>query len=585
VRAEAGAGRAYQEECELARRVAELDPGGQPLRVALLSSATLDHFAPIVTSRLTLNGFKPELFVPPFNTVGQLVSDANSAFYSFAPDIVWLMTHHRDVLDDDDAAAVAWLTGLWSAIAARTPACIVQSTVALPGEQAAGNLELMQASSRTASLRRINQRLLERAVADRSVVLFDVEHVAAEFGLSRWHEARWWHHSKHAFAFDACGLLAHRFARLAAAIRGRSARCVVLDLDNTLWGGVVGEVGVAGLEVGEGADGEAFVAFQHYLKELRQRGILLAVCSKNDDTVARQVFTEHADMRLRLEDFASFHMSWEPKPTMLLRIAEELGLAPEHLVFVDDDPVERDLVRSTVPAVWVPDLPDDPADYVAALDGMRYFEATGATTEDTSRTELYRQNQERRQLQEAFVDVKAYLRSLDMRASISAPSGLALQRAVQLLNKTNQFNLNGERLTEAALQARLEGHGADAFCVRLADRFGDNGIIAFVALSVAGTRCEITSWVMSCRVLARGVEELVLEEIVRRCTTARLTRLEARWRDTGRNHLAREALARLGFACEMEEADGQQWVLALPAALPPHCIAVVASEVDHAAVT
>ena len=323
-----------------------------------------------------------------------------------------------------------------------------------------------------------------------AIILFDLDHVASVWGRRRWEDARYWFHSRHAFALDATGTVAHAAARLIAGTRGLAKKCLVLDLDNTLWGGVIGDDGLAGIELGHGEAGEAFVALQRYVKALKDRGVILAVCSKNDHETAASVFRDHPDSVLRLEDFAVFTANWRNKADNIREIAATLNIGLDSLVFADDNPMERDIVRRHLPEVEVIDLPGDPSEFVAAISRPRWFETATFSAEDRERGRYYSENVKRTVFRSDFVDLDSYLRGLDMRGVVGGLDPFHRPRMAQLINKSNQFHLTGTRYSEADLATLAAMPGCTVRHLRLTDRFGDNGLIACLVLRASrSARC------------------------------------------------------------------------------------------------
>ncbi len=379
--------------------------------------------------------------------------------------------------------------------------------------------------------------------------------VAGWIGADRWHDAGHWHAEKLPFAPDLIPLFADVVARTIAAIRGTTRKCLVLDLDNTLWGGVIGDDGVDGIALGQGsAAGEAFLAIQQTALALRERGIILAVCSKNDDDVARGPFRHHPDMPLKEAHIASFVANWGDKATNLRAIASALNIGLDSLVFLDDNPVERAQVRRELPMVAVPELPADPALYPRALLAAGYFEAVAFAQEDRDRADQYRANAERA----AFAgtsDMVGYLASLDMVADFRPFDSVNRARIAQLINKSNQFNLTTRRYTEAQV-AGLEADPTKlTLQVRLVDRFGDNGMISVIIVDRA--TWEIDTWLMSCRVLGRRMEEAVLDQVAGAARRAGATALIGRYIPSVKNKMVADHYAKLGFAATGGEAGGE----------------------------
>ena len=339
---------------------------------------------------------------------------------------------------------------------------------------------------------------------------------AARDGLAAWHDGGLWLRAKQEITPAAAPLYGDLAMRIVAAKLGRSHKCLVLDLDNTLWGGVIGDDGMDGIVLGQGtAMGEAFVAFQEYARELSRRGVILAVCSKNDETNALEPFDTHPEMVLRRGDIASFVANWADKAANLRAIAAELNIGLDSLVFVDDNPAERALVRQELPMVAVPEVGDDPAFYAQIITAAGYFEGLAITQDDRERSGQYQGNRLRDTLRASATDLPSYLRGLEMTLVARPFDRLGQSRTVQLINKTNQFNLTTRRYTEQDVRAVMGDARAFGLQLRLLDRFGDNGIIAVVIGRMQDDAdLLIDTWLMSCRVLGRQVESATLNLIV-----------------------------------------------------------------------
>ena len=346
-------------------------------------------------------------------------------------------------------------------------------------------------------------------------------------------------------------------------------KVLVLDLDNTLWGGVVADDGLEGIELGDTSPrGEAFKAFQKYIRSLKQRGTLLAVCSKNDHAKAAAAFEKHPEMVLRLEDFVSFKANWEPKSDNLRQMATELNLGLDSFVFVDDNPAEIEIVRQFAPEVTTILLGPDPSEYVARLADCRLFEPRSLTAEDAARTEQYRSDAQRQALSATVTDMAAYLESLAMEAAISEFTLVDAPRLAQLINKSNQFNLTTRRRTEAEIHGLMADESQLCFSFRLKDRFGDHGLISVVISQKAGPVMKIDTWLMSCRVLKRQVEDEVLNELMRLARLQGCTRLEGVYLPTAKNEMVRDFYARMGFVLKSESAGARVFELEMDAIQP-----------------
>jgi FkbH-like protein len=382
------------------------------------------------------------------------------------------------------------------------------------------------------------------------VDLLALDDRAAMDGLRAWHDAGLWHRSKQEVTLTAAPMYGELVARIIAARQGLSKKCLVLDLDNTLWGGVIGDDGMDGIVLGQGSPlGEAFLALQDYAREQARRGVILAVCSKNDEVNAVEPFEHHPDMLLKRMDIASFMANWQDKASNLRAIAQSLSIGLDAMVFVDDNPAERALIRQELPMVAVPEIPGDPAWVVPCLADAGYFEGLAVTKEDRERSGQYQGNIKREILRGASTDMASYLRGLQMTLLHRPFDRTGLQRTVQLINKTNQFNLTTRRYTEDDVLAVMGDPGCFGLQMRLLDTFGDNGIIAIVigrSQPQAGDLL-IDTWLMSCRVLGRQVEQAILNLVAAQAIGMGARRLIGEYRPTKKNGMVRDHYTRLGF--------------------------------------
>ena len=416
-------------------------------------------------------------------------------------------------------------------------------------------------------------------MADRAppyVVLHDVDALAATSGRRAWGDPRFFFHAKMPCAPEYLVDYAFSVASLVAAQLGLAKKCLVLDLDNTCWGGVIGDDGLGGIRLGQGdAEGEAFLAFQRYAKALKERGVLLAVCSKNEEHIAKEVFEKHPEMVLRLDDISCFMANWIDKAANLREIARQLNIGVNSLVLVDDNPAERALVRQLAPEVAVPEIPEDPAGFIQAIEPYRYFQLTSLGQEDLRRAEYYRANLERQQALSGSENVEDYLKSLRMVARVEPIGEMSLERSVQLINKSNQFNATTRRRAAAEVLAIVGDAAWATWTVSLRDRFGDNGLISVVLARIEQDALVVDTWLMSCRVLKRGGETLVCNHLCEFAATHGLKRVRGEYIPTAKNDLVRELFSSLGFAKVSEEADGHTWwELAIDPAGAPRPVAI-----------
>jgi FkbH-like protein len=569
------------------RMLAEIDgaaPQDTPrLRLALLGSGTLDHLAPAIRVASLRRGLLVEVEIGPYGQWRQQILDSESALYRFKPDAVLLAPDmpamlpelpldmpERDVARALDGA-VEELVQLWRLVRDRTNAAVIQETPWLDEPSLYGHFERQVPASPGAVASRLDNAIVAAAAAE-GVLLLDMRKAIHGLGAQQIADSTLIHHAKLAVSPAAAPWAGDQIGRILAAIRGLSKKAIVLDLDNTLWGGVIGDDGLEGIVIGQGsAAGEAFAAFQRYLKRLAGRGVVLAVSSKNDRDIARSAFTEHPEMVLRLCDFAAFKADWNDKPSAVRRIAQELELGLDSFVFVDDNPAERALMRRVLPQVSVPELPEAPELYARCLAEAGYFEAVSFTAEDTKRNAQYVANRARRELQSTTQDLEAFLRDLQMTLTVVPFRPTDIARVTQLINKTNQFNLTTRRYTEAEVRAFMQDPTVLTFAGRLTDRFGDNGLTSIVICRPiggnAGADFEIDTWLMSCRILGRRVEDAMLTVVAGKASAAGAQTLLGCYRPTAKNGLVKDFYPKLGFSLrETDSETGEStWIFPLDA--------------------
>jgi FkbH-like protein len=552
-----------------------------PFRLAILSNSTTDLIVPALTASAIRHGVCLEVIQPAYDQVAQEALNPDSQVNQSKPDAVLLALDYRALplrLTPGDAAASSatctlaldYLRSLQAGIKANGGATCIFQTFAAPPETLFGSLDRALPGTSRYLIDSINRQLTELARAEGDLVL-DVAGLAETVGLADWHGTHQWNLAKFSFTEEFVPFYAEHVARLVAAIRGKSRKVLVLDLDNTLWGGVIGDDGIEGIKLAQGdAQGEAHLHLQRLAIDLRRRGVLLAVSSKNDDDVARRPFEQHPEMLLKLDDIAVFQANWKDKATNIQAIAEELSLGIDAMVFLDDNPVERGLVRELLPQVAVPELPDDPAFYARTLAAAGYFEAVTLSVEDLKRAESYQENAKRAELQRQVGGVEAYLASLDMTITFQPFDAAGRARVAQLINKSNQYNLTTRRYTEAEVRDAEHEPSVLTLQVRLEDRFGDNGMISVVICRPgAAASWEVDTWLMSCRVLGRRVEHMVLREMLRHARARNIDTLIGTYSATDRNKMVADHYARLGFTQIGAAAAGiTRWQLPVGGAEP-----------------
>jgi FkbH-like protein len=562
------------------KRLAAERPGKSlaTFKLGILSNATLDFIVPFLDATALRYGIALEVVTGPFGQAMQAALDPASVVNMSRPDAVLLALDHRGLPFRDESggawppyqaeAALRDLDAMRQGIRKHSGATCLMQSVPTPLAPLFGSLDATLAGSARAAIAQFNATLA-RDVASHGDVLIDVDALSQAVGLDEWHNDRDWHLAKLPFARSALPLYADIVLRAIAAMRGKARKCLVLDLDNTLWGGVIGDDGLEGIALDQGdARGEAHRAVQMAALDLRRRGIVLAVCSKNDDATARLPFREHPGMLLKEDDIAVFVANWDDKASNLERIAQRLDIGLDALVLLDDNPAERAQVRLSLPQVAVPELGEDPSTFVRTLLMAGYFESVAFTPEDLARADQYRGNAHRSELLEGSRDLGQFLQSLEMQIRFAPFQAQGRKRITQLINKTNQFNLTTRRYTETQV-GEIETSAAHySLQVNLADRFGDNGMICAIICQRRDEEWEIDSWLMSCRVLNRKVEEAICNRIARDAKSAGATRLIGLYRPTPRNNIVARLFEQLGFSRVDSPDDAQRWVLDLPSFQP-----------------
>lgn len=552
----------------LRARAVALDPL-RAVKLGVAGSSTMDFAVSALQGTSPRHGMRLECIDGGFGQAMQCALDPGCALQKAKPHFVlialddrWLAAIARTAGPDAPEKALEAVRQMLAGFRAGCGATCLVQTIPRPVESLFGSLDRSVPSSARAVFERFNRGLVEVA-RENAALIVDVAALAENIGLSGWHDAALWNCAKIAFSQEHTPAYAEWVCRVVAAALGRSRKCLVLDLDNTLWSGVLGDDGIDGIGVGTGdAAAEAHLDLQRLALDLRGRGIVLAVCSKNDDALARRALRECAGMLLREDHFAVLQANWSDKATNLKAIAAHIGLGLDALVFVDDNPAERALVRAALPEVAVPELPGDPALYAATLAAAGYFESVSFSAEDLQRADAYAANAQRLALRDTVGNLDDYLRSLQMQIRFAAFEEPSRARIAQLINKSNQYNLTTRRYTEAQVAQLAADPACETLQVRLADVFGDNGMISVVICRLEGDAWEIDTWLMSCRVLGRRVEEAVLAALVEKARRRGVRRLVGVYIASGRNALVEDHYRRLGFApIDADAGETSRWEL------------------------
>lgn len=563
----------------------QLDASGlRPIRAGVLSTFTAQFLAPFVQVEGARRGFALTPWFAPWGHLEEQALDPASELFAQQPDAIIVLARIEEMLpavatsflalsDDERHAQLATLESrlraLIEAVRRHSTARLLIANFAPPPRLAAGLADAAQIFSEAAFIQRANDALAAvcRAVPD--VAVLDYARLVAEHGTRAWVDPKLFHLARLPFGVTAQIALSKLIARTLRAAFVVPAKVLALDLDHTLWGGILGEDGLGGIKLGDEYPGNVFKAFQRYLATLAARGVLLAICSKNNEADVDEVFARHGDMILRREDFAAVRINWQPKSANLRELAAKLNLGLDSFVFFDDSPFEREEVRAALPMVTVLDVPESPLDYIECVEQSGAFDRLSLSDEDRRRTALYREQSARAVAEQQAGSMEDFLRSLGLIATIGTVDADTLPRVAQLLAKTNQFNLTVRRHSAADVQAMLE-RGAIALWLRLADRFGDHGLVG-VAIALPGENgaWRIDSFLLSCRVIGRGVETAFLSRLATLARERGATGIVGEYLPAPKNSLVAEFFPQQGFA----PAGERTWHLDLTTGelkTPPH---------------
>lgn len=551
-------------------------------KIAILGGSTTNEVADQLGLFLLNYGIEAEFYQSEYGQYWQDAMFGTPELDEFKPDVIYIHTNWRNVehfpttadtpaqVDELLEAEYTRFETMWQALAQKFGCPVIQNNFDRPNYRLMGNRDVWDVRGRTNFLSRLNQKFYAYACAHEDFYINDLDYLASDYGLTAWGDAFFWHMYKYAMCLDAIPSLANSLANIIKSLYGRNKKALVLDLDNTLWGGVVGDDGVDGIAVGpEVPEGQVYAEFQSYCKALKSIGVVLAVDSKNDEENALAGLN-HPDGVLRPDDFVAIKANWDPKDQNLKAIADELNLGADSFVFADDNPAERAIVAAQVPGVETPVL-DGAENYIKTLDHGGYFEVTTLSGEDLKKTELYHANAQRRRAQAAFVDYGAYLDSLEMTATIRGFEPLYIQRIAQLTNKSNQFNLTTLRCSEDDIRGMAENPAWLCLYGKLVDKFGDNGVVTVVAGQSEEETLHLRLWLMSCRVLKRGMEDAMMDAVVADAAARGLKTIRGYYYPTAKNGMVKEFYAGMGFAKVDEDADGNTtWELSVEGYTPRH---------------
>lgn len=546
-------------------------------KIAILGGSTTRDIRDILELFLLNYGIRPCFYESEYN---QYYADGmfpNPALEEFHPDILYIHTSNRNIeqypsLEDDRTLVTQKLQAeyerfqaLWEHLHAVYGCPVIQNNFEPPLYRLLGNRDASDHRGRWNYIQRLNQMFYEYADTHQDFYIHDICYEAADYGLERWSDPFYWNMYKYAMCVPAIPYTAFQLARIIKSIFGRNKKVLNLDLDNTLWGGVIGDDGPENIEIGQETSlGQTYAEFQDYLKQHKKLGVLLSVNSKNNEETALSGL-ERADSVLKREDFVVFRANWEPKSHNLYATAEELKLLPESFVFVDDNPAEREIVRQEVPGAAVPEI-TKVEEYIRVLDRSGFFEVTNFSEDDLKRNEMYLANEQRNRMQKNFSDYGDYLRSLEMKAQIGAfDPGIFFHELAQLTNKSNQFNLTTHRYSQSEIEQIAADPQYLTLCGRLEDKFGDNGVVSIVIGRKEKDVLQIELWLMSCRVLKRDMEYAMMDTLVKQCRDCGIRQIYGYFYPTAKNAMVKDFYALQGFEKLEEDVDGNaKWSFRIP---------------------
>jgi len=526
-------------------------------KIAILGSFTTNYITDILRLYLYFNNISPLFYFGKYDNTAEEFLSPRSGLYSFHPDIAILLTLNTDIkefpaLFSSKKDVEQWINKqinqyqiFWDKT--KEISCqFLQTNYVKPIEKQLGNLEANHHFSRWNCIDSLNIALAEKHPSN--VIIIDAEYLASLVGRLKWFSEKDYFISKQGMSFDVIGLFAQSLSNTIAALLGKIKKCLVLDLDNTLWGGVIGDDDLEGINLDPNdAIGEAYLQFQRYAKLLKERGVILAVCSKNEIEIAKLPFQKHPNMILNLDDISCFIANWKDKHNNIRDIANSLNIGLDSIVFFDDNPVEREMVSETLPEVSVVSVPEDPAYFVRVLELEMHFDWAQLSSEDISRSSSIVANKKRESLEKISHNYDDYLRSLQMSAKISEVSSMDFPRFVQLINKTNQFNLRTKRYTIAEVEDMKKDENCKLIAVSLTDKFSYYGIIAGLIIMKNNKKIFIDTWVMSCRVFSRNLEQAIINSIINIIKKWGCDEILGEYLPTKKNRVVQNLYSDLGF--------------------------------------
>ena len=552
-------------------------------KIAVLGGSTTHDIIRMLDLFLLNEGIEAQFYESEY---GQYFQDAmfeNPELAEFAPDLIFIHTSNRNITGypvigasrEDVENALSQEANrfemMWDKLAGTYHCPIIQNNFEAPFYRILGNKDAVDIHGKLYFINALNMKFAEYANAHNNFFIHDINYMAASYGLEKWADPFYWHMYKYCMCMQAIPEFAFNLSHIVKAILGKNKKAFVLDLDNTLWGGIVGDDGAENLEIGqETSMGQVYTEFQRYIKSHKDLGVMLNVASKNEEENAIAGLN-HPDGELKPEDFILIKANWEPKSMNVAAIAKELNIGEDALVFVDDNPAEREIIRQQLPKVAVPEITKTgtsdraPEQYIRILDRNGYFETISLSEDDRKRNEMYKANIERKHQEMKFGDYQEYLKSLEMTGTIRPFEAMYMSRIAQLTNKSNQFNLTTHRYTQSEIEAIAENREYIALYGKLEDKFGDNGVVSVVIGHKEADTLHIDLWLMSCRVLKRDMEFAMMDELVAQCQKDGIKQIRGYYYPTAKNAMVKEFYGLQGFTrTDEDEAGNTTWEFIIP---------------------
>jgi FkbH-like protein len=553
---------------ELKRNLKKDASSFQKLEIAILGDSSTQFLTQAIKGYGIEYKLNLSIYEAPYNQIERQLSNKASELYKRKPSFIFLFLSPQKITSsfyslskaEQSSFAVDYVSRLEQYINianSELSANFIITNIPEINDQVFGNYGNKNPFSLIFQLRKLNYELMRLCSNSDNLFVNDVASLSNRFGYDKAFSSSLYINGDIIYHLDFLPALAKNAVDILRALRGSVVKCVVLDLDNTLWGGIIGDDGIDNIQLGELGIGKAFTEFQRWIKQLKNRGILLAVCSKNNESTAREVFEKHPDMLLRLEDITVFIANWENKAANISAIRESLNIGFDSMVFIDDSSFERNLVRELIPDIIVPELPEDPSEYIAYIQHLNLFESISFTAEDENRTQMYREDFNRTALKKVFLDEDDYLRNLELKMKVEAVNDYNLPRIAQLIQRSNQFNFRTIRYSPEEIKTIAASPNGRCYSFSLEDKHGNYGLISTIILDLDKTQetAFIDTWVMSCRVLNRGVEDFILNFLMECLEQECLKTLQGEFIPTPKNSIVKEFYFQKGF-----HADGTRWI-------------------------